>query len=938
MPSQNQHREFPPTRLCVPIIGPTYLEVGQQLNRAVLFTDLVELRLDKWESIDSEKIERLIQLYPLISMIFCLRKKSQGGVYHGSETERISVISSLLLLKPHFIDIEADVPIEIIKKLQDSSQGTKWIVSWHDFESTPEHLEAIYRHIKTISADYYKIATHAQSTYDALRMLCFAKTINSTKSILCALCMGQEGESTRILSPLVGCPFMYAALDDGLESAPGQIPIRTLLEKYNFKTLDKSTVLFGLIGNPVDKSPSDTTHNAVLSHFRINGVYVKFNVKEESLHLCLKLLKTINLRGLSVTMPYKEKVMEYLDLIDHSLTAIGSCNTLLYNDSILTGCNTDGKGAIDVLGSDNIKEKQVVIIGSGGTARAIISEVKKHNAQITVLNRTSARSEEIAEKFNIKWGSLSDLSTIRKSGYDILIQTTPVGMMPDINSMPISSDDIDPKSVVLDVILNPRETRLLQEAAKMGCKIHSGIEMFLKQAVRQFTYWLGNTLPPNEVEDVLRKNLGFPNKMIAISSSATLRGTITIPSSKSHSIRAILLGAMAEGKSSIKNALNSPDITQAITAAKQLGAYIEVSNNNLVINGVGGKPCAVDSVIDVGNSGQVLRFVAALTSLNNTHTILTGDHSIRTNRPIQHLLEGLEKLNVSAESITQNGYAPIKVKGPMIAGETTLSGEDSQPVSALLMASAFVDGITTINVKNAGEKPWINLTLSWLDRLGISYTNDEYERYTVNGKSIHKGFTYTVPSDFSSLAFPLVAALITNSEITIENVDMNDIQGDKLIIPLLKEMGGNIVEDPIHKRLHVKRGSKLQGKVIDVNPMIDAIVILAVLGCFANGETHIFNGRNARNKECDRIECITMELRKMGADITATDDGLIIRKSNLNGATVKSHDDHRIALSLLVASFAARGETCVEGIECIDKSYLGFIDDMNAIGAHIKIC
>jgi len=181
-----------------------------------------------------------------------------------------------------------------------------------------------------------------------------------------------------------------------------------------------------------------------------------------------------------------------------------------------------------------------------------------------------------------------------------------------------------------------------------------------------------------------------------------LNGHITIPPSKSHTLRAILFASLAKGESTIYNYLHSPDTTVMINACRQLGAEIDIDVNKLHIVGTAGKPQLPANVIDAGNSGQVLRFISAIAALIPGYTILTGDHSIRTNRPIQPLLDGLQKLNVFAVSTKDDGYAPVIIKGPLQPGKTFLHGEDSQPVSGLLIAAAFSQGPTFIQVKRHG--------------------------------------------------------------------------------------------------------------------------------------------------------------------------------------------------------------------------------------------
>jgi len=413
-----------------------------------------------------------------------------------------------------------------------------------------------------------------------------------------------------------------------------------------------------------------------------------------------------------------------------------------------------------------------------------------------------------------------------------------------------------------------------------------------------------------------------------------LRGVVEASPSKSHTLRAILFASLAEGKSTISHYLLSPDATAMIEACRQLGAVISVTNELITIKGVGGDIKIPDDVINAGNSGQVLRFVAAIVALKPHYVVFTGDHSVRHNRPMQPLIDGLKGLGAFCVSTKNDGYAPVIVKGPIQAGITELSGEDSQPVSAILMASAFLHGKTEIIVKNAGEKPWIDLSIFWLKKLGVQIENHNYEHYIVNGGLKYNGFDYSVPGDFSSIQFPIVAALVTNSEISIQHVDMNDIQGDKKVIKVLRSMGANIEYDSAAQMLMVKK-SNLIGSEIDANDFVDSVPILSVLGCFAKGKTHIFNAAVARTKECDRISAITTELKKMGAKIEEFADGLTIEQSNLYGTTMDTYHDHRMVMSLCIAGFFAEGTTIVTDIKSVTKSYPSFYTDMKKLGADI---
>jgi 3-phosphoshikimate 1-carboxyvinyltransferase len=414
-----------------------------------------------------------------------------------------------------------------------------------------------------------------------------------------------------------------------------------------------------------------------------------------------------------------------------------------------------------------------------------------------------------------------------------------------------------------------------------------------------------------------------------------IQGEFPVPPSKSHTMRALLFALMAKGKSHIRRPLPSPDTVAMLDAIRHLGAKVDMENDILIVDGVAGKLHPPEDVIQCGNSGQVLRFVGALAALSSNYTVLTGDLSIRHNRPVKPLLDGLTQLGALAVSSRSDGFAPIIVKGPIKHhAKATIEGLDSQPVSGLLMLGAFAP--LELHVTKPGEKKWVDLTLSWLDRFEIPYENRDYEHYKMKGHTSLKGFEYTVPGDFSSAAFPIAASLITQSEIVLNPIDLHDQQGDKAIIPLLQSMGARFESHGTH--FAVKKGGTLTGTRIDVNDFIDALPILAVMGCYANGTTEIVNAAVARSKESDRIHSIATELKKMGANIEETPDGLIIRQSRLRGSTaLQSHADHRIAMALSVAALGAEGESVIHGIECATKSYPTFFGDLRARGAQVEL-
>ena len=417
-----------------------------------------------------------------------------------------------------------------------------------------------------------------------------------------------------------------------------------------------------------------------------------------------------------------------------------------------------------------------------------------------------------------------------------------------------------------------------------------------------------------------------------------LEGAITIPPSKSQTLRAIFIASLAEGESLIEHPLESPDTHAMIKACLAFGAKIAIHSQQLVIQGVAGRPqFKPDTVIDAGNSGIVLRFITAIAALNETPVTITGDYSLQTRRPLKPLLAALRQLGARCETLVKADHAPVTVCGPVQAGTVSLNGQDSQPVSALLLLSALLPATMTLQVDQPGETPWIALTLTWLHRMNTTVQHNKYETLTVSQQRGFKGFNYRVPGDFSSLLFPVAAALITRCSIEIDGLDFQELQGDKHVLEILEQMGAPLAYDYQAGVLHIASHQGLIGIEVDLNPYIDALPILAVLACYANTPSCLTGAAIARLKESDRITAMQQELTKMGAIIQEREDGLMIKPGPLQGTAVYSHHDHRVTMALAVAALGAVGTTQIEASDCIAKTYANFVKDFQSLGADLEM-
>lgn len=410
-------------------------------------------------------------------------------------------------------------------------------------------------------------------------------------------------------------------------------------------------------------------------------------------------------------------------------------------------------------------------------------------------------------------------------------------------------------------------------------------------------------------------------------------GCVTIPGSKSHTIRALFISSLADGQSVIHNPLISNDALSAIDVCRALGADIESLGDRFVVNGFGGKPRTPEDIVDVRNSGTTLRLGLMAAGLNEGYTVFTGDYQIRR-RPLAPLITAMNNLGADVVSTRGNGMAPVIVKGRLKGGTTELDAVTSQYLSSILISAPLLEKDTQISLTRLNEIPYVEMTMWWLDRQHIRYSHDGFETFRIEGRQHYKPMETVIPGDFSSATFFMVLSAISGSEFKLQNLDLSDPQGDKQVLSYIERMGAkyNVVNDGI-----IVKGGSLRGIEIDMNSTPDALPAMAVAGCFADGETRLVNVPQARLKETDRIHVMCTELKKMGADIEELPDGLVVKKSRLKGCNVSGHDDHRIVMALAVAGLNIEGETIIDTAEAMNVTFPGFPGLINSCGGKLEI-
>ncbi|UCD72149.1 MAG: shikimate dehydrogenase [Syntrophobacterales bacterium] len=496
--------------ICIPIVASTEQDALITMEGAESAADVIEVRLDL---LPREVWTPLLKRRGKPSIV-TLRPERQGGQFNGEEAERIRLLGETLAFNPSFIDVEWDTPSHLISSLlRKKGEKTTVILSYHNFEETPDNLEAILRKVNPRGGDLVKIVTHAKVFEDNMRILRFVEN-NAGKTI--AFCMGPLGLSSRVLTLRYGGLMTFGSLEKGKESAPGQIPSRDLREIYRVHQIHRDTRVFGLLGDPVFQSLSPIIHNSAFQALGCDAVYIPFQVR--SLETLLPVFLSMAVEGFSVTIPHKERIIPHLDGVDDKAKAMGAVNTVYRRDGRWLGTNTDGDGAWRALeeACGNLSKKRWAILGAGGAARAVAYSAGMLGCprSLTFLGRTQERLEgllwDMGRMFSFPVAGFilaeTDLGKVFNE-IDVIVNCTPIGMFPRLDETPIPSPLLRPSHLVFDTVYNPLETRLLREARVRGCRTISGLQMFLQQAVAQFELWTGKSAPLPLMEAKARERL-----------------------------------------------------------------------------------------------------------------------------------------------------------------------------------------------------------------------------------------------------------------------------------------------------------------------------------------------------------------------------------------------------------------------------------------------
>lgn len=424
--------------------------------------------------------------------------------------------------------------------------------------------------------------------------------------------------------------------------------------------------------------------------------------------------------------------------------------------------------------------------------------------------------------------------------------------------------------------------------------------------------------------------------MQLISRKSRLKGTVSIPASKSHTIRAVAIASLAHGQSLIRKPLWSGDSEAAVNGYRAFGAEIDTTDPTVwKVNGVGASVVPPKETIDVLNSGTTLRIAmgsAALAGAGET-TTFTGDAQLQT-RLIGPLMDSLGDLGAKCLSLKGNGKAPVQVAGQLKGGTTSIEAKTSQYLTSLLMCTPLATGDTEIDVTLLHEPGYVQMTLDWLDKQGIVYEHDRMRRFHVKGGQNYKPFDLPVPADFSSATFFLCGAALFGDGVTLKGLDFSDSQPDKAVVDYLRTMGADITVEG--DGITVK-AAPLKGAEIDMNATPDALPAMAVTAAYAEGTTKLVNVPQARTKETDRIACMAQELARMGAKVEELPDGLIVHHSKLKPAHLDGRSDHRIVMALSLATLGLDEPCTIDTAEAIGVTFPDFVTLMQSLGANMEM-
>lgn len=411
------------------------------------------------------------------------------------------------------------------------------------------------------------------------------------------------------------------------------------------------------------------------------------------------------------------------------------------------------------------------------------------------------------------------------------------------------------------------------------------------------------------------------------------KATVRVPGSKSLTNRALIIAALAEGKSTILGALESDDTKVMVDSLQKLGFGIEHDRENATIRveGTRGEIPRDEADLFVAGSGTSLRFLTALTSIGKGKYRIDGNARMRE-RPVADLLLPLNRLGAIAKSELGNGCPPVTIDADGLHGDiVSVRGDiSSQFLSALLMSLPYAKENSSVEVEGTlVSKPYISMTLSVMEAFGVTISNRSFQRFNIRPAS-YSGRTYSIEPDASAASYFFAIAAVLGGSITIDGLGTKSAQGDLAFVDILEHMGC-AVERKQNSTTVI--GGNLRGADVDMNAISDTVMTLGVVALFADGPTRIRNVAHIRHKETDRVSALSTELRKLGATVDERADGLVVfPPARISPAKISTYDDHRMAMSFAIAGLKSPGVVILDP-GCVSKTYPGFWTDLERLRA-----
>ena len=488
-------------RICLCLTGSTLAEDLAILNKYRQWIDMAELRADYLSDDERLYIRRFPEMAGM-PIILTIRRFIDGGTYRGGEAARTALMARGLAFASQnaqknfaYIDLEEDLDVPSI---QDAALafGTRVIRSFHNMRSSVENLPAKMAAIRKTGFEIPKVACMPQHLSELSKLFKEAASLDY-EHIVCT--MGAYSIPSRILAERTGSFLTYCSppSTDSSLAKLGHVDPVGLNKTYNFRSIDDKTKLFGITGYPLAHTSSPEIHNAGYRKHGMNAVYIP--IKSETIDEALEFAETIGMRGLSVTVPHKERVLPLLQSVSEKAAKVGACNTVVRKENGWAGYNTDIEGLkkalLEFIGTKSLHHKKVAIIGAGGAAKAAAYVVWELKGKGCVFNRTLASARSLAEKYGFAYSGLSMNDQKKLEEYShLIIQTTPVGMgakAEDEGADPIEFYGFGGTEQVYDIIYYPEKTPLLCRAEKAGCRIQNGYSMLIYQAEKQFELFTG---------------------------------------------------------------------------------------------------------------------------------------------------------------------------------------------------------------------------------------------------------------------------------------------------------------------------------------------------------------------------------------------------------------------------------------------------------------